>query len=61
MKFVDSVPLKWGEIAWGGPVPDSVGEHAQEPKEKKKFEGHGAPDKRTDLIKRFQDAFGRDQ
>jgi hypothetical protein len=59
LTFVDSKELKWPkEMKWDL----SVGEHAQEqePKEKKKFEGHPGPDVRSKLVRQFQDVFGRD-
>lgn len=51
---------RYKPIVWG--VDIAVPEYNEpKPPEDKTFTGHAGPDQRTDLIKRFQDALGRDQ
>lgn len=64
LRFIDSKELKWGDLKWGVDPASSVVGHLEEVGKKeppKKFEGHGAPDIRSKLVRQFQDVFGRDQ
>lgn len=58
LRFIDSKELKWGDLKWGVDPASSVVGKKEPPK---KFEGHGAPDIRSKLVRQFQDVFGRDQ
>ena len=61
LKFVESKEIKWpaGGIRWE--PADLIKMNEKKPTGKTKFEGHGAPDARSKLVRQFQDVFGRDQ
>lgn len=52
LRFIAGKEIKWPveKVPDLVPIEDSP----------QKFEGHGAPDKRSPLVKRFQDVFGQD-
>ncbi|MEE8114082.1 MAG: hypothetical protein V3T23_06975 [Nitrososphaerales archaeon] len=69
LRFIESQPIKWGDMRWGGDMPGITGDDLRrvdilggpsEEKKNKRFEGHGCPDIRSKLVRQFQDEFGRD-
>ncbi len=56
LRFIDSKTLTWPKnLTW------DLASQTEENQPPKRFEGHGAPDIRSKLVRQFQDVFGRDQ
>lgn len=59
LRFIAGKELTWPKhLNWDIASPT---EKEKKPPAKVRFEGHGAPDKRSRLVRQFQDVFGRDQ
>lgn len=60
LRFIDSKELTWPKDGFKWDLASPTEGEKKSPK-KSRFEGHGAPDKRSELVRQFQDVFGRDQ
>ena len=60
LRFIDSKELTWPKDGFKWDLVSPTEGEKKFPG-KARFEGHGAPDKRSELVRQFQDVFGRDQ